>query len=120
MIEAGVQAGYFVLNTAGLRDWLTLPRKDTQTAGTDLPDDIDILFQEIVAMIEASTHSQILLTSIKQSLIKKYGGFDESVYGYNRLKELMQEGERLGHFTIGRNDKEIDYVSLERTKTNNG
>ena len=71
-------------------------------------------------MIEASTQPQILLTFVKQSLIKKYGGFDESVYGYNRLKELMQEGERLGYFTIGRNDKEIDYVSLARKKTNDG
>ncbi len=44
---------------------------------------------------------------------KKYGGFDESVYGYNRLKELMQEGERLGYFSIGKNDKEVDYVSLK-------
>jgi hypothetical protein len=120
MIEAGVQAGYFGLNTAGLRDWLTLPRKDTQAAGSDLPDDIDELFQEIAAMIEASPQSQILLSSVKQSLIKKYGGFDESVYGYNRLKELMQEGERLGHFTIGRNDKEADFVSLERNRSNNG
>ncbi len=113
LIEAGTQAGYFALNTAGLRDWLTLPRKDTQTAGTDLPDDIDLLFQEIVAMIEASAQSQILLTSVKQSLIKKYGGFDEAVYGYNRLKDLMQEGERLGYFTIGKNGKEIDYVFLQ-------
>jgi hypothetical protein len=120
MIEAGVQAGYFVLNTAGLRDWLTLPRQDTQTAGTDLPDDIDELFQEIVAMIEASPQSQILLTAVKQSLIKKYGGFDESVYGYNRLKELMQEGEHLGHFIIGRNDKGVDFVSLERNRSDNG
>jgi hypothetical protein len=40
--------------------------------------------------------------------------------GYNRLKELMQEGQRLGYFTIGRNDKEIDYVSLERKRTNDG
>ena len=71
-------------------------------------------------MIKASTQSKILLTFVKQSLIKKYGGFDESVYGYNRLKELMQEGERLGYFTIGRNDKEIDYVSLKRKRTNSG
>ncbi|MDH3675775.1 MAG: NYN domain-containing protein [Anaerolineae bacterium] len=120
MIEAGDQAGYFALNTAGLRDWLTLPRKDRQTAGTELPDDIDLLFQEIVTMIKASTQSKILLTSVKQSLIKKYGGFDESVYGYNRLKELMQEGERLGYFTIGRNGREIDYVSLEQKRTTNG
>ena len=95
-----------------MRDWLTLPQKDTQTAGAELPDDIDLLFQEIVVMLEASTRSKLLLSAVKQSLIKKYGGFDESVYGYNRLKELMQEGERLGYFTIGRNDKEIDYVSL--------
>ena len=114
MIEAGEQAGYFALNTAGLRDWLTLPREDRQTAGTELPDDIDVLFQEIVTMIEASSQAKILLTSVKRSLIKKYGGFDESVYGYNRLKELIQEGERLGYFTIGRNNKKIDYVSLER------
>lgn len=113
MIEAGVQAGYFTLNTAGLRDWLTLPRQDTQTAGTELPDDIAELFQEIVTTIEASNQSKILLTSIKQSLIKKYGGFDESVYGYNRLKELMQEGERLEYFTLGKNKKEIDYVFLQ-------
>ena len=64
-------------------------------------------------MIDPSNQSKILLTSVKQSLIKKYGGFDESVYGYNRLKELMQEGERLGYFAIGRNDKEIDYVVLK-------
>lgn len=112
LIEAGVQAGYFALNTAGLRDWLTLPQKDAQIAGTKLPDGIDLLYQEIVTMIEESTQSKILLTSIKRSLIKKYGGFDESVYGFNRLKDLMQEGERLGYFTISRNDKEIDYVSL--------
>jgi uncharacterized protein (TIGR00288 family) len=111
MIEAGAQAGHFALNTAGLRDWLTLPRKDKRAAGAELPGDIDLLFQEIVVMLEASTRSKLLLSAVKQSLIKKYGGFDESVYGYNRLKELMQEGERLGYFTIGQNDKEIDYIS---------
>ncbi|MBI1877032.1 MAG: NYN domain-containing protein [Chloroflexi bacterium] len=113
MIEAGAQAGYFALNTAGLRDWLTLPHKDRQTAGIELPDELDELFQEIVTMIEASNQARVLLTYVKQALIKKYGGFDESIYGYNRLKELMQEGERLGYFSIGKNDKEIDYVFLK-------
>lgn len=112
MIEAGARAGYFAFNTAGLRDWLTLPHKDTQAAGVDLPDELAELFQEIVTLIEASNQPRVLLTSIKKSLIKKYGGFDEAVYGYSRLKELMQEGERLGYFTLGRNDKEIDYVVL--------
>ena len=78
----------------------------------ELPGDIDLLFQEIVTMLGESAQSRILLSSVKQSFIIKYGGFDESVYGYSRLKDLMQEGERLGYFTIGRNDKEIDYVSL--------
>ena len=119
MIEAGVQAGYFALNTAGLRDWLTLPHKETRAMETNLPDNIDLLFQEIVTMVKASTQSQILLSTIKQSLIKKYGGFDESVYGYNRLKELMQEGERLGYFSIGRNDKEIDFVALAGKRIHN-
>jgi hypothetical protein len=32
----------------------------------------------------------------------------------------MQEGERLRYFTIGQNDKEIDYVSLEREKNDDG
>ena len=106
-------------NISALRE-VAEPRKDAQTAGTELPDDIDVLFQEIVTMIETSTQSKILLTSVKQSLIKKYGGFDEAVYGYNRLKELIQEGERLGYFTIGRNNKEIDYVFLAPKRTPNG
>jgi len=114
LIEAGVRAGHFSLTTAGLRDWLTLPHMDTQATGAELPEDIDLLFQEIVAMIKASAQSKILLTTVKQSLIKKYGGFDESVYGYNRLKELMQEGERLEYFAIGRNEKEVDYVTTKR------
>lgn len=114
LIEAGVRAGHFALTAAGLRDWLTLPHHDTQAAGAELPDDINLLFEEIAAMIKASGQSKILLTTVKQSLIKKYGGFDESVYGYNRLKELMQEGERLEYFAIGRNEKEVDYVTTKR------
>lgn len=125
MIEAGAKAGYFALNTAGLRDWLTLPRKDAQAAGADLPDELDDLFQEIVALIQTSPQAKVLLTYVKQALIKKHGGFDESVYGYSRLKELMQEGERLGYFSIGKNDKDIDCVflkgsTLAGTGRNNG
>jgi uncharacterized protein (TIGR00288 family) len=112
LIEAGVQAGYFALNTAGLRDWLTLPTKDTPATNIELPGEIEELFQEIVTLIKLSNQAGILLTAVKQALIKKYGGFDEAVYGYNRLKEMMQEGEDLGYFSLGRNDKEIDYLFL--------
>ncbi|HMR63351.1 MAG TPA: hypothetical protein PKE64_04995 [Anaerolineae bacterium] len=35
---------------------------------TELPHDIDLLFQEIVTMLEESTQSKILLTSVKQAL----------------------------------------------------
>jgi hypothetical protein len=35
------------------------------------------------------------------------------VYGYDRLKEMMQEGEYRGYFSLGRNDKEIVYLILE-------
>jgi hypothetical protein len=56
------------------------------------------------------------LTRVKQSLVRKLGDLDESVYGYIRLKELMRAGKRLGYFAIGRNDKGIDYVFLNKER----
>lgn len=112
MMKAGAEKGYFALNTAGLRDWLTLPQKDTQAAKVELPDEIDEVFREIVEIVQSSSQSQALLSNIKQSLIRKYGGFDETVYGYNQFKQMMEEGEHLGHFKLGINERQIDYAFL--------
>ena len=112
MIEVGVQKGYFVLNTAGLRDWLTLPQEDTQAAHNELPDEVKELFQEIAAIIRSSSQSRPFLSVVKHALSQKYGGFDESVYGYNQFKQMMEEGERLGYFKLGVTDKQADYAYL--------
>ncbi|RME40787.1 MAG: NYN domain-containing protein [Caldilineae bacterium] len=112
LLEAGAQKGYFALNTAGLRDWLTLPRTDARTAKTELPDDAEDLFREIADMIRATGQPQVLLSILKNELIKRYGGFDESVYGYSQFKEMMEEGERLGFFKLGVNEKQANYAFL--------
>lgn len=112
MMEGGHQKGYFVLNTAGLRDWLTLSQEDTRAAKAELPDDVDKVFKEIVSFIRSSRQGQPLLSVVKHALIDKYGGFDETVYGYNQFKQMMEEGERLGHFKMGVNDKQADYAFL--------
>ncbi len=112
LVENGAKKGHFKLNTAGLRDWVTLPQKDKQTATSKLPDEIDKLFKEIVIIIKSAPQSELLLSNIKPLLVKKHGGFDESVYGFGRLKEMMLEGERLGYFKIGKNNKKVDYVYL--------
>ena len=114
MIEEGVRQQHFVLNTAGLRDWLTLSKADTQTGNTELPDEVDEVFQEIAGIIRASSHTQPLFSMVKHTLIKKYGGFDESVYGYNQFKQMMEEGARLGYFKLGVNDKQADYAYLAK------
>ncbi len=113
LAEAGAQKGYFKLNTAGLRDWVTLPQKDKQTGISELPDEIDKLFEEIVVIIKSSPQSELLLAHIKPLLVKRHGGFDESVYGFGQLKEMILEGERLGYFKVGKNNKEADYIYLK-------
>ena len=40
----------------------------------------------------------------------KYGGFDESVYGFSQFKQLMEEGERLGYFKLGVDNKQANYA----------
>jgi len=112
LIEEGAQKKFFVLNTAGLRDWLTLPHATTQSDGAELPDEVDELFQEIAGIIRKSNHSQPFFSTVKDEIIKKYGGFDESVYGYNQFKQLMEEGARLGYFKVGANNK-ADYAYVE-------
>lgn len=114
MIEAGAQNGHFVLNTAGLRDWLTLRQEHAHIANSELPDEVDELFQEIAVIIRSSNQPKPFLSVVKHALIQKYGGFDESVYGYNQFKQMMEEGERLGYFKLGVNDKQADYAYLPR------
>lgn len=117
MIEAGESKGYFVLNTAGLRDWLTLPQETGADKATELPDTVDLLFIEIVKIIRAFKQNQVYLSLIKQALTEKYGGFDESVYGFNQFKQLMEEGERQGFFKLG-NDKQSYFAYLPNQRTN--
>jgi len=116
MIEQGAKEGYFVLNTAGLRDWLTLPPEDSKVVEAELPDEIDQIFSEVVSIIKSSTKSETLLSYIKPALIERYGGFDESVYGFSHFKELMEEGVRLGHFNLGSNKKQADIAFLPKTE----
>ncbi|GBC60557.1 hypothetical protein DENIS_1514 [Desulfonema ishimotonii] len=113
LIEAGARKGYFMLNTAGLRNWLTLPQQDSAAVKTELPDEIDKVFREITEIIRKSAQPHALLSYVKHSLIQKYGGFDESVYGYSRFKEMMEVGARLGYFRLGVNDKQTDYAFSE-------
>ncbi|HEY86408.1 MAG TPA: NYN domain-containing protein [Chloroflexi bacterium] len=114
MIQAGAKEGHFVLNNAGLRDWLTLPQQDTKAAETKLPDEVDEVFKEIVRIVKAVNHPNVFLSSVKHSLAKKYGGFDESVYGYSQFKEMMEEGESQNYFKLGVNDKQAYYAYLPK------
>ena len=118
MIEQGEEDGYFVINTAGLRDWLTLPQENKQTTHTELPDEVDELFAEIAKIIRQSSHTQTYLSSIKHALIQKYGGFDESVYGYNQFKEMMEEGARQKYFALRLNEKQVDYATVLQNQGN--
>lgn len=112
MIKLGAQNGYFVLNNAGLRDWLTLPHTGTHADNSKLPEGIDEVFQEIATIIKSSSQPKALLSYVKHSIMRKYGSFDESVYGYNQFKQMMEEGERQGYFNLGTNDKQVDYAFL--------
>ncbi len=112
MMENGEKQGYFVLNTAGLRDWLTLPQTDKRNGNAELPDEVDTLFPEIVSILRALDQKKVLLSVIKQALTEKYGGFDESVYGYNQFKQLMEEGQRQSFFKLGMDDKQGAFAFL--------
>ncbi|MBK9712405.1 MAG: NYN domain-containing protein [Kouleothrix sp.] len=114
MMKDGETKGFFIVNTAGLRDWLTLPQIDTATVNEELPAELDSVFRDIVEIINASHQPQALLSYIKLMLVKKFGGFDESVYGYNQFKQMMAEGERLGYFRLGVNERQIDYAEMPR------
>jgi uncharacterized protein (TIGR00288 family) len=100
LMKDGEAKGFFVVNTAGLRDWLTLPQIDTTAMKEELPAELDSVFRDIVDIIRTSNQPKALLSYIKYMLVKKFGGFDESVYGYNQFKQMMAEGERLGYFTL--------------------
>lgn len=108
----GARQGYFRLNTAGLRDWITLPQQEVNNETSELPAEIDKLYLEISKLLKFMPKTQLLLSGVKPLLIKQHGGFDESVYGFSRLKEMMEEGARQGYFKIGKNDKEADYIYL--------
>ncbi len=117
LVEAGESKGHFVLNTAGLRDWLTLPQDDGKSKHTELPDSVDLLYIEIVKIIRGFKQEQVYLSLIKQALTERYGGFDESVYGFNQFKQLMEEGERQGFFKLG-NDKQSYFAFLADQRSN--
>lgn len=108
LMEVGAQKGFFVLNTAGLRDWVTLPQESSQPSKTVLPNSIDDVYRIIVDIIKTSNLQQTQLSYIKFSLIKKFGGFDEAVYGYSQFKELMEAGEQLHYFKLVINDKLVN------------
>ena len=114
MIKHGESLGYFAVNTAGLRDWLTLPQEDKKTPKYELPSELDTVFAVVVDLVNSSPDNQSLLSNIKNSLIKKYGGFDETVYGFSQFKQMMEEGERLGHFKIGTNRNKADFAYVPK------
>ncbi len=109
MMEIGQSQGYFSLHTAGLRDWVTLPQKNHKVV--EMPDELDEIFKEIVEIIKSSNREETLLTQIKSNLLRKYGGFDESVYGYSQFKQLMQEGAELGYFKIVLAKNQSDFAA---------
>jgi len=116
MLKEGENRGYFVVNTAALRDWLILkqdsPQGSTSTSTLELPSDNTQAFQEITHIIRGSRQADTLFSYIKLCLVQKYGGFDESIYGFSSFKQMMTEGERLGYFVLGVNDKGVDYARL--------
>ena len=103
MMELGESKGYFSLHTAGLRDWLTLPQQNHKPS--TIPEELEGIFKEIVEILKASKRDTALFPYIKDSLLQKYGGFDESIYGYSQFKQLMQEGANLGYFKIEPDDQ---------------
>lgn len=103
MMEHGESEGYFSLHTAGLRDWLTLPQKNHKQ--TAIPEELEEIFKEIAETIRVSKREGgALFPYIKSVLLQKYGGFDESIYGYRQFKQLMEEGANLGYFRIEPDD----------------
>ena len=117
MIKQGEEQGYFAINTAGLRDWLTLPQEDTKTPKVELPNEIDKVFTVMVNLIKSSPDNRPLLSNIKHSLIKRYGGFDETVYGFNQFKQMIEEGERLGYFKLDIDKNKAAFVSMPKKKS---
>ena len=109
LMELGESQGFFSLHTAGLRDWVTLPQENHKIV--EMPDELDEIFKEIVAIIKASDREETLLTYIKFNLLRRYGGFDESVYGYSQFKQLMQEGADLGYFRVVMAKNQSDFAA---------
>ena len=68
-------------------------------------------------LIKSSPDNRSLLSNIKHSLIKRYGGFDETVYGFNQFKQMMEEGERLGYFKLDIDKNKADFVSIPKKKS---
>lgn len=113
LLEAGAQNGYFVLNNAGLRDWLTLSKPNAPTKANELPNSLEDLLKTVIEIMKASNQQRVYLSFIKDTLIRRYGGFDEAVYGYGQFKELMEAGEQAGHFTLDVNEKQADFAVLK-------
>lgn len=113
LIEAGARKGFYVLNNAGLRDWLTLPKANAPSASSELPNTIEDLQQIIVEIMKASNQQRVYLSFIKDSLIRRYGAFDEAVYGFGQFKELMEVGERAGNFILDENEKQAAFAVLK-------
>jgi hypothetical protein len=110
LLEDGARKGFYVINTAGLRDWVTLPQKNAATP--ELPRAIEDVYRTIIELLRESDQRQLLLAAVKQALIDKYGGFDESVYGYSQFKQFMRAGEEQHYFKLGLTEKNVLCVEL--------
>jgi len=71
----------------------------------------------MVDLLKSSPDNQSLLSNIKNSLIKRYGGFDETVYGFNQFKQMIEEGERLGYFKLDIDKNKAAFVSMPKKKS---
>lgn len=105
-IQSGATEGFYELSTAGLRNWLTLKTDEK----THLPDEIETVYPDLIAIIQHAPGKGILLSTLKNKLIEKYGSFDESVYGFSKFKDLVIEGNQAGHFKLGVNESGSDYA----------
>jgi len=114
LLEDGETKGHYMTTTAGLRDWVTLPHKNTSSP--DLPLAVDDVYQAIVEFLHESDQPHALLPAAKQALIDRYGGFDESVYGYSQFKQFLLAGEEFGYFKMGLSEKSALCIELPDPK----